>query len=272
MIRKKLWVVLASISIFAVGCTSQKEVENTPSPTTQPEEERSENIPETETPNPIEKKPPLTKDPLPDEQEEKSESYQIKKTLYQSGNLTIQYPQLTDMTDKIKEQQMNELLKTEAIKFVTQYGDNDSSLSMEYQVTMNTKDTLSVLYSGDYNGGIYPTHLIFTTNIDLQSGEKLSLSDVASINEEFIDEFKQSPYIDRDQPSSPNKELEAAVIEYLNGFNQQELLEAFKQADQPSMKDNPYGIYSYFEKDHLIVSIQVPHALGDHAEFKMNVY
>ena len=94
----------------------------------------------------------------------------------------------------------------------------------------------------------------------------------ASINEEFIDEFKQSPYIDRDQPSSPNKELEAAVIEYLNSFNQQELLEAFKQADHPSMEDNPYGIYSYFEKDHLIVSIQVPHALGDHAEFRMNVY
>ena len=43
MIRKNLWVVLASISVFAVGCTSQKEVENTPSPTTQPEEERSEN-------------------------------------------------------------------------------------------------------------------------------------------------------------------------------------------------------------------------------------
>ena len=43
MIRKKLWVVLASITIIAAGCTSQKEVENTPSPTTQPEEERSEN-------------------------------------------------------------------------------------------------------------------------------------------------------------------------------------------------------------------------------------
>ena len=48
MIRKNMWVVLASISIFAVGCTSQKEVENTPSPTTQPEEERSENEPEKE--------------------------------------------------------------------------------------------------------------------------------------------------------------------------------------------------------------------------------
>ena len=61
MIRKNMWVVLASISIFAVGCTSQKEVENTPSPITQPEEERSENIPETETPNIIEEKPPYNK-------------------------------------------------------------------------------------------------------------------------------------------------------------------------------------------------------------------
>ena len=102
MIRKKLWVVLASITVIAAGCTSQKEVENTPSPTTQTEEERSENASETETPNSIEEKPPMTKDPLPDEQEEKVESYQIKTTLYQSGNLTIQYPQLTEMTDNIK--------------------------------------------------------------------------------------------------------------------------------------------------------------------------
>ena len=57
---------------------------------------------EKETPNSIEEKPPLTKDRLPDEQEEKVESYQIKTTLYQSGNLTIQYPQLTEMTDTIK--------------------------------------------------------------------------------------------------------------------------------------------------------------------------
>lgn len=272
MIRKKLWVVLAGITVIAAGCTSQKEVENTPSPTTQTEEERSENSAEKETPNSIEEKPPLTKDRLPDEQEEKVESYQIKTTLYHSGNLTIQYPQLTEMTDTSREKEMNELLKTEAIKFVTQYVDSDSSLNMEYQVTMNTQDTLSVLYTGDYNGGMYPTHLLFTTNIDLQSGEKRRLSNVASINEEFINEFKQSPYIDRDQPTSPNKELEAAVLEYLNRFNQQELIAALEQADQPSMEDNPYGIYSYFEKDHLIVSIQVPHALGDHAEFRMNVY
>lgn len=272
MMRKKLWVVLAGISIFATGCTSQKEVENTLPPTTQQEEERSENIPETETPNPNGEKPPVTKDPLPEEQEEKSESYQIKKTLYQSGNLTIEYPQLTNMTDKIKEQQMNELLKKEAMKFVTQYEDSDSSLSMNYQVTVKTKDTLSVFYTGNYNAGMYPTHLLFTTNINLQSGEKLRLSDVASIDEAFIDKLKQSPYIDRDQPSSPNKELEAAVRESLANFKRDELIEALEQADQPTMEANPYGVYSYFEKDYLIVSIQVPHALGDHAEFRLNVY
>ena len=48
MIRKNIWVVLASIIFIAVGCTSQKEVENTPSPTTQTEEEKSGKHPETE--------------------------------------------------------------------------------------------------------------------------------------------------------------------------------------------------------------------------------
>ena len=116
---------------------SQKEVENTPSPITQPEKKEVKTT-EKETPNIIEEKPPLTKIRY-DKQEKKVESYQIKKTLYQSGNITIQYPQLTDMTDKMKEQQINELLKTEAIKFVTQYGDSDSSLSMDYQVTVKQK-------------------------------------------------------------------------------------------------------------------------------------
>ena len=94
---------------------------------------------------------------------------------------------------------------------------------------------------------------------------------MVSINEMFIDTFKQSPYIDGEHPPSPNEGKKTAVLEYLNSINQQELIKSFKQADDPSNEDNPFGIYSYFLEDFLIVSIQVPHALGDHAEFKVNL-
>ena len=118
---------------------------------------------------------------------------------------------------------------------------------------------------------MYPTQLLFTTNINLKEGKKIRLSDVFSINERFVEQFKQSPYIDWENPSNPNKEKQAVVVEYLSSIKQQELMNAFKQADDPSIEDNPYGIYSYFKEGFLIISIQVPHALGDHAEFKMNV-
>jgi hypothetical protein len=254
MIRKPLWIVLACVCIYYLAGCHNQQIDNTPFSANQLEEKGSTDLAEQiHSPS----------------QEEKADTYQFKTSIYQNGDLVIRYPQLIKMKDPTKEQQINEWLKKEAIQYVDQYEDSHVTLNMGYQVTINTEDMLSILYTGDRSvkGGPYPTHLLFTTNINIKNEEKIRLSDVVSIDERFIDTFKQSPYMDWQDSTSPNKEKMAAVVEYLNHFTQKELVKAFKQGDDPSMKNNPFGIYSYFTEDFLIVSIQVPHVLGDHAEF-----
>jgi hypothetical protein len=270
MTRKLLSVVLACICAVVVGCGDQN-VEKTQTLTNKVEEKESNDLTEQETPASIKEDAQSKDDTSPVAEEEKVDSYQFSTSIYQNGHLSIEYPLLTQMVDGNKEHQMNELLEQEATKYVTRFEDDDTTLNMDHQVIINTQNILSILYIGNYNGGMYPTQLLFTTNINLKEGKKIRLSDVFSINERFVEQFKQAPYIDWENPSNPNKEKQAAVVEYLNGIKQQELMNAFKQADDPSIEDNPYGIYSYFKEDFLIISIQVPHALGDHAEFKMNV-
>lgn len=240
--------------LFITGCQGESETEE-------------ENISTDEQVS-----PPKDDNP-PNIQDQDPALYQVNTTSYQNGDLIVHYPQLTGMENKTKEKQINNQLKNDVLQFVNQYENDDASLNMNYEVMMDTQDTLSILYTGDYSveGGIYPSHFLFTTNIDMRTGEKIRLPDRFSINEEFINKFKTSPYIDRENPASPNKEKSLAVKNYLDGINQPELIEAFNQADLPTAEENLYGIFSYFQEDGLIISIGVPHVIGDHAEFQVEM-
>lgn len=61
------------------------------------------------------------------------------------------------------------------------------------------------------------------------------------------------------------------MIEYLSGIGQAELLSVLKKADISVAEENLYGVYSYFQENDLIISIRVPHVLGDHTEFRMGL-
>src|SRR6476620_74786 len=122
MIRKRLSFVLACICVVVAGCGNQP-VEKTPTLTNKVEEKESNNdLTEQETPDSIKKDAQSIEDTSPVE-EEKVDSYQFITSIYQNGHLFIQYPQLLKLDDENKELQMNEIVKQEAIQFVTQFED-----------------------------------------------------------------------------------------------------------------------------------------------------
>ncbi|WP_338469654.1 DUF4163 domain-containing protein [Niallia sp. XMNu-256] len=219
---------------------------------------------------------PVNKQELPIEEKKPSKAdnketvfYQLKRATYEKGDLRVHFPQITEMQSNMKEKQINGIIKEEIFEFVNQYEDDIATLEMDYEVMTETENILSIVYSGYYSGGAYPSHLLFTTNIDMRTGEKIRLPNTITINEEFIDKFNKASYINRD-PNSPNvKELSLAVRDYLKQITVEELINGFKQADLPSMTENPYGVYSFFQDDTFIISIRVPHVIGDHAEFKI---
>lgn len=206
---------------------------------------------------------------LPKEQEEaipvpEETSFDIISESLQDGTLTIQYPQLSPVKDE-RIEKINQIIYEDVRLFIKQYSDPETSLEMDYEMMLHNDEMLSILYTGDYSvfGGMYPSHFLFTTNIDMKTGEKVKLSDRVVIDEDFVEKFKQASYIDWQHEYG---EKQAAVTEYV--FSQ-DLKEILKHADTPSFIKNPYGVYSYYTEDFFIISIQVPHALGDHAEFKL---
>ncbi|MEH7225294.1 hypothetical protein V7112_15905 [Bacillus sp. JJ1566] len=232
--------------------TEVEKVEDTPSK--QAEIDEVENVPSQHT-----------------DDEKNTEPFELDTATYENGKLTIHYPQLIKMQNTELEQQINHLIKDEVILFLNQYQDGDAPLKMDYEVILPDSDTFSIQYTGNYNGGMYPTRLLFTTNIDWKTGEKIRLSDLFVLDEHFIETLKVAKYIDWENPPELNKEKQAAIIEYLNTINNQDLIGAFQKADHSNPEVNPYGIFSYYLNNTVVFSIQVPHALGDHAEFELNM-
>lgn len=267
MYRRLLWLAVALAFIFATGCDSketEEKNETTNNPPAQTEEDYNEGT-TNEEPN---------SNPFPGNNDENKQdktdvaATEIQKATEQDGERTIHYPQLV-MQDASEERKINDLIYSEVTAYASQY--DGGTLIVDFQVMLHTDNTLSILYNAEYNGEAYPTELIFTTNIDLNNGEKMKLSDVAVVNEDFVEKFKRSPYLDGENPSSPNEEKKAAVLDYLESIEVTELVDALKQGDQASMTDNPYGAFSYLQDDSVVVSIGVPHAIGDHAEFKVSL-
>lgn len=273
MNKKLLFATISSFSILMAGCGSDA-VDRKESGTEKIETEKQSDAEKIETPekkSPVETKTPDSPAPPTgiDEPQTPSEfSYVLEKTTYQTENLTIHYPQIRQLNHKEKEERINQLIKEEALYYIKQYADPELTIEMDYEIMMRTRESVSIVYTGYSNieGGMYPTGHLFSTNIDMTSGKKIKLLDPYTVNDAFVEALRSGTYLDRENSSQPNQEKEAAVFDFLNSVQNQELLDALKQADNPNLEENMWTIFTYQTQDSLVVSLQVSHALGDHAE------
>lgn len=125
------------------------------------------------------------------------EAFKLEKASFQTGDRFIHYPQLTEMENEELQKGINDLIKNDVSQFFQSYEDVDATLDLEYQVMTKSEDMLSIVYTGYYSlkSGMYPTHLLFSTNIDLNVGERRKLTHWVTIDESFIKEFWKAPFI-----------------------------------------------------------------------------
>ena len=237
---KKHVLLIACILIFAMLVSCQA---NNPAPTPSP-------FPGgTATPAPGQTAAPTPSGP----------AYEITGDVYTKGDITIRYPQITGLGDM--EDQINTLLKDDATAVAAEGG----AVDVDYTVTWAGPHLLSVGYSGLRNGegSAYPNNLFYTTNVDIASGTKVRLSDVVTIDAGFIEEYKTGAFV----PQEPGfLEAEESIRENAAGYD---LNQAFAGADKGYGAENSDYCFSYFTGDALGISIGVPHAVGDHAEFEI---
>lgn len=201
--------------------------------------------------------------------------YELTKKIYKSKNITINYPQIINLGDDTKQTKINNLIKNEALSYVANNIDNNSSLEVSYNVTLKNSDLLSIEYSGvaSLSTSMHPSNIFYTTNIDIKDRAKLRLKDFVKIDGALIEAFKKGKYVDWQSKgdSKISKELQDAAYNYVSNIDTNELIKDFNEADSADINKNPSSTFSYLSKDSIFISINVPHAIGDHAEYEINL-
>lgn len=179
----------------------------------------------------------------------------IKQTLDGGGTVDIIYPQLDQMQEEQKQQQCNERLKEGALQ---QLCGDSPAVSVEglylYEAHHNTASfegerTLCVTYSGTvrYQQSADPINLFYVTILDMEEQMVYSSDDL------IVDwELLRQAFLEENFVLDRSYEMVSASLESLG----RETL--WEPEEKPQV---------YFTETGLGISISVPHALGDYAEY-----
>ena len=189
--------------------------------------------------------------------------FEVVKETYTDRAISINYPQISKMSDAEMQDRLNQLLKSEALSILNDYDAIDLeklTVKLDYVIGRQNTELLSVQLTGSryLKGAPYPTALFQSINLEMQSGRKLRLQEIVQVNDQFVETIKKGR-----MNAASNATFEKLRLD--NG----KLLKAFGQADSVAGSDNPERVFSYFTKDGLGISFSVIHALGDHVEFEL---
>jgi hypothetical protein len=106
--------------------------------------------------------------------------------------------------------------------------------------------------------------LAYTTNIDKVKNQRLKLSDIVTLNSDFVKNFREWNFVSEEEG---NEELNKAIRDYISNMSDEDLLMGFLAADQIG-SGNLWGMYSYLTPERLGISVSVPNYIGDHVEFE----
>ncbi|MGG1517411.1 DUF4163 domain-containing protein [Paenibacillus oryzisoli] len=178
----------------------------------------------------------------------------------------IQYPQVHGLGDYSKEKTINDLIKNDVLRSQVEeplkFYQNDTdknvlTLDLKYQVTMSTPDLLSVVYTGySYiEVAAHPNNEIYSITIDLKNMTKLKLTDFTTIDTMLAENIKQSTAV-----------TNAAIKD---GMDKNDLIIAIQNIDDQTLikglkEQWAYNTF-YLTPNSLVVSVVVPHAVGDYA-------
>ncbi|MBY6931612.1 DUF4163 domain-containing protein [Clostridium botulinum] len=207
---------------------------------------------------------------------EKSNEYELVSKNYNKNNVKINYPEIKKFNDDEKLKSINKYLKESALKVLDDYVKEDPNLeavnlNVNYDVKFKNEKYISIVYEGEVNvkGTAYPSSIFYTTNVDLESGNIIRLSDYSNVND-ILNKLKDPKNI---KVIAENDELAAAQKDFILNIGNDNLINMVKNADfhevNTKIESPKDGVYSYFDKDGIVISLQVNHAIGDHAEFKL---
>lgn len=220
---------------------------------------------------------------------QKNMKYDLVKETYSNNKITINYPQILNLSDSVKQKKMNNILKNDALKQLNNYKEWASTIdkpfeeaisaSIDYEVKWKGANLLSIAYSGYSNLNDDRSERDYhAINLDLNTGEILRLKDFVNIDQSFIDKFITKKFKSKNSLFPNNNKLISDEVYQSFDFlyqinskpNYKSLQQYFEETDSLSNDSILTSCnFSYMTDHSLGIVVIVPHASGNYAEFEI---
>ena len=187
---------------------------------------------------------------------------------YSKDKSKISYPKLSGIDSKI-ESSVNKAIEDNAKLALDSFTSNaGSTAELKYNVKNQSRNRMSIVYTGTLKTGNESKKIIFTNNINLDTGESIGLTD-------FADPLTIANYILSDDVELENatNSQAAGFAEYKKNLTVDTLKALLEDADFPLIKKNDVNegfpkLFSYESGGDIFISIPLSHELGDYVLVK----
>ena len=187
---------------------------------------------------------------------------------YSKDKSKISYPKLSGINSKI-ESSVNKAIEDNAKLALDSFASSaGSSVELKYNVKNQSRNRMSIVYTGTLKTGNESKKIIFTNNINLDTGESIGLID-------FADPLTIANYILSDDVELENatNSQAAGFTEYKKTLTVDTLKALLEDADFPLIKKNDVNegfpkLFSYESGGDIFIAIPLSHELGDYVLVK----
>ena len=187
---------------------------------------------------------------------------------YSKDKSKVSYPKLSGIDSKI-ESSVNKAIEDNAKLALDSFTSNaGSTAELKYNVKNQSRNRMSIVYTGTLKTGNESKKIIFTNNINLDTGESIGLTD-------FADPLTIANYILSDDVELENatNTQAAGFAEYKKNLTVDTLKALLEDADFPLIKKNDVNegfpkLFSYESGGDIFISIPLSHELGDYVLVK----
>ena len=187
---------------------------------------------------------------------------------YSKDKSKISYPKLNGIDSKI-ESSVNKAIEDNAKLALDSFTSNaGSTAELKYNVKNQSRNRMSIVYTGTLETGNESKKIIFTNNINLDTGESIGLTD-------FADPLTIANYILSDDVELENatNTQAAGFSEYKKNLTVDTLKALLEDADFPLIKKNDVNegfpkLFSYESGGDIFIAMPLSHELGDYVLVK----
>ena len=187
---------------------------------------------------------------------------------YSKDKSKISYPKLSGIDSKI-ESSVNKAIEDNAKLALDSFASSaGSTVELKYNVKNQSRNRMSIVYTGTLKTVNESKKIIFTNNINLDTGESIGLTD-------FADPLTIANYILSDDVELENatNSQAAGFTEYKKTLSVDTLKALLEDADFPLIKKNDVNegfpkLFSYESGGDIYISIPLSHELGDYVLVK----